>query len=109
MVTIVHIDRWGVTEILIYNGNQAKIHFLATFDKMGFDQEQLREPSKPLYGFSGKRINRSKPSHSQSPSVELKGFVPVHRNVHFLREQPEQNEIQPSAEFRKVIEVKGEF
>jgi hypothetical protein len=33
----------------------AEILFLATFDKMGFDQKQLREPSKPLYGFGGKR------------------------------------------------------
>jgi hypothetical protein len=23
---------------------------------MGFDRKQLREPSKPLYGFGGKRI-----------------------------------------------------
>jgi hypothetical protein len=51
MVVIVHIDRWDVTKILIDNGNQAKILFLATFDKMGFDRKQLREPSKPLYGF----------------------------------------------------------
>jgi hypothetical protein len=33
----------------------AEILFLATFDKMGFDQKQLKEPSKPLYGFGGKR------------------------------------------------------
>jgi hypothetical protein len=56
MVTTVHIDRWDITKILIDNGSQAKILFLATFDKMGFDQKQLREPSKPLYSFSGKRI-----------------------------------------------------
>jgi hypothetical protein len=56
MVTTVHIDRWDVTKILIDNASQAKILFLATFDKMGFDWKQLREPSKPLYGFSGKRI-----------------------------------------------------
>jgi hypothetical protein len=56
MVTTIHIDRWDVTKILIDNGSQAEILFLATFDKMGFDQKQLREPSKPLYSFSGKRI-----------------------------------------------------
>jgi hypothetical protein len=56
MVVIVHIDRWDVTKILIDNGSQAEILFLATFDKMSFDQKHLKEPSKPLYGFSGKRI-----------------------------------------------------
>jgi hypothetical protein len=39
MVTTVHIDRWDVTKILIDNGSQAKILFLATFNKMGFDQK----------------------------------------------------------------------
>jgi hypothetical protein len=38
VVTTVHIDRWGITKILIDNGSQAKILFLATFNKMGFDQ-----------------------------------------------------------------------
>jgi hypothetical protein len=56
MVVIVHIDRWDVTKILIDNGSQAKILFLETFNKIGFDWKQLREPSKPLYGFSRKRI-----------------------------------------------------
>jgi hypothetical protein len=56
MVGTVHIDRWDVTNILIDNGSQAKILFLTTFDKMGFDQKKLRESSKPLYGFSRKRI-----------------------------------------------------
>jgi hypothetical protein len=56
MVVTVHIDRWDVTKILIDNDNQAKILFLATFDKMSFDQKQLKELSKALYGFGGKRI-----------------------------------------------------
>jgi hypothetical protein len=56
MVITIHIDRWDVTKILVDNGSQAKILFLATFDKIGFDWKQLRESSKPLYGFSGKRI-----------------------------------------------------
>jgi hypothetical protein len=56
MVIIVHIDRWDVTKILIDNNSQAKILFLATFDEMGFDWKQLKESSKPLYGFGGKRI-----------------------------------------------------
>jgi hypothetical protein len=56
MVTTIHIDRWDVTKILIGNGSQAEILFLKTFDKMSFDRKQLREPLKPLYGFSGKRI-----------------------------------------------------
>jgi hypothetical protein len=56
MVITVHIDRWDVTKILIDNSSQAEILLLATFDKMGFDRKQLKEPSKPLYGFGGKRI-----------------------------------------------------
>jgi hypothetical protein len=56
MVVIIHIDIWDVTKILVDNDSQVKIIFLATFDKMGFDRKQLREPSKPLYGFGGKRI-----------------------------------------------------
>jgi hypothetical protein len=56
MIIIVHINRWDVTKILINNGSQAKILFLATFNKMGLDRKQVREPSKPLYGFGGKRI-----------------------------------------------------
>jgi hypothetical protein len=56
MVITVHINKWNVTKILIDNGSQAKILFLAAFDKMGFDQKQLKESSKPLYGFCGKRI-----------------------------------------------------
>jgi hypothetical protein len=56
MVITVHIDRWDVTRILIDNGNQVEILFLATFDKMSFDRKQLKEPSKPLYGFNMKRI-----------------------------------------------------
>jgi hypothetical protein len=56
MVITINIDRWNVTKIIINNGSHAKIIFLATFDKMGFDRKQLREPSKLLYGFSGKRI-----------------------------------------------------
>jgi hypothetical protein len=56
MVIAVHINRWDVTRILIDNDSQAEILFLATFDKIGFDQKRLKEPSKPLYGFGGKRI-----------------------------------------------------
>jgi hypothetical protein len=51
MVVTVHINRWFITKFLIYNSSQAKILFLATFDKMG------KEPLMPLYGFGGKRID----------------------------------------------------
>jgi hypothetical protein len=37
MVFTVHIDRWDVTKILIDNGSLAKIFFLTTFEKMGFN------------------------------------------------------------------------
>jgi hypothetical protein len=56
MVVTVHIDRWDVTRILIDNGSQAEILFLAAFDKMGFIRKQLNESTKPLYGFGRKWI-----------------------------------------------------
>jgi hypothetical protein len=56
MVITIHIDRWDVTKILVDNSSQVEILFLATFDKMGFDRKQLRELSKLLFGFGGKRI-----------------------------------------------------
>jgi hypothetical protein len=56
MVVTVHIDRWDVIKILIDNRSQAKILFLTAFEKMGFDQKQLKESIKPLYGFSGEKI-----------------------------------------------------
>jgi hypothetical protein len=60
MVITVHINRWDDLRILIDNVSQAEILFLSAFKKMGYDMKQLREPTKPLYGFGGKRI---KPSH----------------------------------------------
>jgi hypothetical protein len=39
MVVTVHIDRWDISKIIIYNGSQAKILFLTAFDKMGFDRK----------------------------------------------------------------------
>jgi hypothetical protein len=56
MVVTTHIDKWDVTRILVDNGNQTEILFLSIFDQMGFDRKQLKEASKPLYGFGGKRI-----------------------------------------------------
>jgi hypothetical protein len=47
-------------------------------------------------------------SQQEARNIE-KGFALGHRNVHFLREQLEQHEIQPLTEFRKVIEAEGEF
>jgi hypothetical protein len=48
MVVTIHIDRWDVTKILIDNDSHAKIHFLSTFKNMGYDQKQLKEPTKEL-------------------------------------------------------------
>jgi hypothetical protein len=56
MVIIAHINRWDVFRILVDNGSQTEILFLLAFKKMGYDEEQLKEPTKPLYGFGGKRI-----------------------------------------------------
>jgi hypothetical protein len=56
MVLTVHIDWWDVSKILVDNGSQAKILFLSTFEKMGYDKKRLKELMKPLYGFGSKRI-----------------------------------------------------
>jgi hypothetical protein len=56
MVLTIHIDRWDVSKILVDNGSRAEILFLSIFKKMGYDKKQLKEPTKPLYGFGGKRI-----------------------------------------------------
>jgi hypothetical protein len=56
LVIIVHIDRWNITRILVDNGSQVEILFLSAFEKMGYDRKQLKEPMKPLYDFSDKRI-----------------------------------------------------
>jgi hypothetical protein len=173
MGTIVHIDIWDVTKILIDNGSHAEILFLAAFDRMGFDRKQLRELPKPLYSFGGKRIKTvgaitlpvsfgtpKNPStkyttfdvvdvtypynaifrrgllntfvtalHSvylclkipatsgvitvfgsqqEARNIE-KGFMPGHKNVHFLREQLEQHGTQPPIEYGKVIEAERKF
>jgi hypothetical protein len=55
MVITTHINQWDVAKILIDNGSQAEILFLSTFEKIGHNKE-LKELTKPLYGFSGKRI-----------------------------------------------------
>jgi hypothetical protein len=56
MVITTHIDKWNVTRVLADNGTQAEILFLSTFEQMGFNSKQLKEASKPLYGFGGKKI-----------------------------------------------------
>jgi hypothetical protein len=56
MVITAHIDKCDVTRVLINDGNQAEIVFLSAFNHMGFDRKQLKEATKPLYGFGGKRI-----------------------------------------------------
>jgi hypothetical protein len=59
MVITVHIDQWDISKILVDNGNQVEILFLSTFEKMGYDKKQLKEPMKPLYGFSRKKLSLS--------------------------------------------------
>jgi hypothetical protein len=56
MVITTHIDKWNVTRVLVDNGSQVETLFLSTFGQMGFSKKQLKEASKPLYGFSGKKI-----------------------------------------------------
>jgi hypothetical protein len=56
MVITAHIDKWDVTRVLFDNDSQAEILFLSTFKRMGFDRKELKEASKPLYGFGRRRI-----------------------------------------------------
>jgi hypothetical protein len=56
MVITAHIDKWNVMRVLVDNGSQAKIFFLSTFKQMGFNKKQLKEASKDMYGFRGKKI-----------------------------------------------------
>jgi hypothetical protein len=51
-----HIDKWDVIRILVDNGSQAGILFLSAFDQMGYNKKHLKEATKQLYGFRGKRI-----------------------------------------------------
>jgi hypothetical protein len=56
MVITAHSDKCDVTRVLVDNDSQAEILFLSTFEKMGFNRKQLKESSKPLYGFGERRI-----------------------------------------------------
>jgi hypothetical protein len=56
MVIVAHIKKWNVTRVLVDNGSQEEILFLSAFEQMGLDRKQLKEASKPLYGFDGRRI-----------------------------------------------------
>jgi hypothetical protein len=38
-----------------------------------------------------------------------KGFMPGHKNVHFLWKQLDQHEVGPMAEYKNIIDAKGEF
>jgi hypothetical protein len=56
MVITTHIDKCNVTGVLVDNESQTEILFLSTFEQMGFSKKQLKEASKSLYGFDGKKI-----------------------------------------------------
>jgi hypothetical protein len=47
-------------------------------------------------------------SQQEARNIE-KGFAPGHKNVHFLREQPGQQGVEPSTECKKSMEAEGEF
>jgi hypothetical protein len=42
--------------VLVDNRSQAEKLFLSTFEQMSFNKKQLKEASKPLYGYGGKKI-----------------------------------------------------
>jgi hypothetical protein len=82
MVITVHIDRWDVTKILIDNGSQAEIIFLASFNNMGFGRKQLKESMKPLYGFGEKGIEPARvitlPVSFGTPKNPRTNFITFH-------------------------------
>jgi hypothetical protein len=39
VVVTIHIDRWDITKIPIDNSSQAKILFLTTMEKMGYNRK----------------------------------------------------------------------
>jgi hypothetical protein len=47
-------------------------------------------------------------SQQEARNIE-KGFTPGHKNVHFLREQSDQYGVEPSAKYKNIIVVEGEF
>jgi hypothetical protein len=47
-------------------------------------------------------------SQQEARNIE-KGFAPGHKNVHFLREWSDQHRAEPPAEYKNIIEAKGEF
>jgi hypothetical protein len=47
-------------------------------------------------------------SQQETRNIE-KGFALGHKNVHFLREQLDQNGTGPPTEYKNIIEVEGEF
>jgi hypothetical protein len=75
MVVTINIDIWDVTKILIKNGSQAEILFLASFDKIGFDRKQLKESMKPSMALAEK-LNRSGSSPYQCSSAPPRTLAP---------------------------------
>jgi hypothetical protein len=47
-------------------------------------------------------------SQQDAENIE-KGFMLGHKNVHVLWEEPDHHKVEASTEYKKVIEVKGEF
>jgi hypothetical protein len=56
MVITAHIDKWNVLRVLVYNRSQAEILFISTFEQMGLNKKQLKEPLKSLSSFGEKKI-----------------------------------------------------
>jgi hypothetical protein len=56
MVITTHIDKWNAMRVLVDNRSREEIMFLSTFEQMGLSKKQLKEASKPLYGFDRKKI-----------------------------------------------------
>jgi hypothetical protein len=60
MVLTIHIDRWGVTKILIDNGSQAEILFLSAFKKMAMLRSSSKGRRSPSMALEAKESSPSK-------------------------------------------------
>jgi hypothetical protein len=54
MVINYRVAGWDPHKVLVYNGSQADIIFLHSFDRMGISHSLLKPADNLLYGFQGK-------------------------------------------------------
>jgi hypothetical protein len=56
MVITIHINQWDFQKSLLTTAIKQKYSSYRPSSKVGYDKKQLKEPTKPLYGFARKKI-----------------------------------------------------